>query len=199
MLKAGITGGIGSGKSYICKIFSSLQIPVYDADSQAAKLLGSNDIIKSELIKLFGHGLYKDHKFDRKKLSDIIFSDAGILKKVNSIIHPAVALDFEAWVNKHSDSPYVIKEAAILFESGANKGLDYTINVNCPEKIRIERVMKRDNIPAEKVISIIKNQYTDETRNNLADFTITNDENSEVLKEVLKLHDFFLTHRTIKA
>jgi dephospho-CoA kinase len=191
MLKIGITGGIGSGKTTVCKVFETLGVPVFYADDEARKILQSNNVV--DLIKsFFGSSIVDENgKIDRLKLALEVFNDENKLKRLNSIIHPEVAKVFNAWVENHKESKYVIKEAAILFESGANKGLDKTVNVEAPLELRLERVMRRDNASEEKVLQRMKNQLSDEERKKLADYIIINDEKSAVLPQVIKLHEEF--------
>jgi dephospho-CoA kinase len=189
----GITGGIGSGKSYVCKIFAQLFIPVYDADSKAKELINSDAELINGLKKLFGNDLYDNqNRLDKKKLASLIFSDDDKLKKANALIHPVVANDFDKWAKQNTYVPYVIEESAILFEAGVDKKCKYTISVSCPEEIRINRVLKRDETTKEKIQAIIKNQLSDEERNRRASFVLMNDESIPLLEEILKLHKYFM-------
>ncbi len=186
----GITGGIGSGKSVACSIFKTLGVPVYDADQEAKKLYDKYpellDKIKSEVSdEVFD----KNGKLDKKKMAEIVFSDAGKLKVLNSIVHPAVRKDFLKWCSSQANQAYVIKEAAILFESGAYIDCDQIISVVSPVDLRIQRVRERDRKSRADVEKIIENQFNDEERAKKSDFIITNDEQEMLIPQVLAIHD----------
>ncbi len=191
MKKIGITGGIGSGKSIICRVFSVLDVPVYDADTRAKWLTSNDPGIIQGMKKIFGDSVYKEGILDRKMVAAKVFPEPALLQKINALIHPAVARDFDAWVqSKHV--PYVLKEAALIFESGSNKGLDAVINVSAPAELRIQRVLDRDSHRTRKdVEDIIKRQMSDEDRAKAADFEIVNDSSRLVIPQVLKLHAIF--------
>lgn len=186
MIKLGITGGIGSGKSTVSQIFATLGIPVYIADIESKRLTDTSPVIKEKLITLFGPSLYPDNKLDKKKLASLIFNNKEYLEKVNAIIHPEVAKDFQNWVIKHKNHKIIVKEAAILFESGFNTFVDKTIMVYTPLEMRIERTMKRDNADRENVMNRIKNQMPDEEKAKLSDFVIVNDNSQSLIEQVLK-------------
>ena len=190
-LLVGLTGGIGSGKSTICKIFSALGISVYDADSRA-KWLTNHDInIRKAVIESFGEDSFSSQGLNRAYIAKIVFNDSAKLGVLNGIIHPEVEKDFQGWVEKQS-SIYVIKEAALMFESGSYKKLDAVINVQAPIQLRIERVRSRDTFRNRKeVVSIIDKQLTDEERNKRADHLIINDDQHMVVPQVLSLHESF--------
>lgn len=187
MIKLGITGGIGSGKSTVSQIFATLGIPVYIADIESKRLTDTSPIIKYKLTKLFGEDLYPNNRLDKKKLASLIFNNEEYLDKVNKIIHPEVAKDYQDWVTKHKKSNIVAKEAAILFESGFNKFVDKTIMVYTPLEMRIERTMKRDNVNRENVLNRIKNQMPDEEKAKLSDFIIVNDNSRSLIEQVLTI------------
>ncbi len=187
MLKVGLTGGIGSGKTFVCSIFEKLSIPVYYADTQA-KYLINNDI---ELIysfkELFGNDIYQPNGIiHRKKLAEIIFNDNFALKKVNELVHPKVRKDFNRWVDNQK-SPYVIQEAAILFENNQTHFFDKIITVTAEIETRIERIIQRDMVKREQVLERINNQITDEEKIKQSDFIIFNN-NNLLLKQVLDIH-----------
>jgi dephospho-CoA kinase len=189
----GLTGGIGSGKSTIANYFQSLGIPVYIADDQAKKVSASAEIIKS-IKNVFGSEVFLNNKLDRKKLANIVFQNPDKLKALNRIIHPAVKKDFDHWLSVHKNFPIVIKEAAILFESGSYKYCDAIITVAAPLETRIERVILRDKTSRSDIISRINNQWTDEQRIEKSDFVIQNlsiDIAKEQVNEILK----FLTNQ----
>ncbi len=191
MLKIGLTGGIGSGKSLVASIFQVLGIPVFDADLQA-KLLMENDSTLINLIKLnFGEQSYQSNKLNRSYLSAIVFSNPVKLDILNSIVHPAVISAAENWMAEQT-SPYVMKEAAIMFESGTAAHLDYIIGVQSPLPQRINRIMKRDKITREEVMLRIDKQLNDAIKMKLCDFVVINDEQQLLIPQILKLHNHFL-------
>jgi dephospho-CoA kinase len=192
MFKVGVTGGMGSGKTLVCRIFEILSIPVYYADYHAKRLMESDSGIREELCRLFGSAIVSKDKINREKLAQIIFNDNRALKSMNGIIHPAVRKDFEAWVNKITGCDYVIEEAAILFESGAYKLLDFNITVSAPEEMRIKRVILRDDTTRESVLNRLRNQMNEEERNRVADAVICNDESELLIPQVIGLHNRIL-------
>jgi dephospho-CoA kinase len=187
MLRIGLTGGIGSGKSTVAKIFEVLGIPVYYADDAAKNIMNEDEELKQEIIKHFGTPSYINNKLDRKYISEKVFNNKEDLSLLNSLVHPATIRDAENWM-KHQTTVYSIKEAALIFESGAEKLLDYTIGVSSPENLRIERTMKRDNISEEEVKDRIKNQMSEEKKMSLCNFVVTNDEQQPLLPQVIALH-----------
>lgn len=197
-LRIGITGGMGSGKSLICKIFTSLQVPVYDADSMARKLMTSDFVLIDQIKKEFGESSYQpDGSLNREYLSKKVFNDPIKLEKLNQLVHPRVGIDSENWIERNISCPYVVKEAALLFESGANKLLDKIIVVIAPERLRIKRVLNRDKSRTEEdVVKIIRNQMNEEEKMKRADFIIRNDETELVVPQVLKLHERFIAFAT---
>lgn len=194
MKKIGITGGIGAGKSLIAKIFELYNIPCYPADARAKWLQTQDSKLKKQIIKYFSEEAYlSSGELNREFLSTAVFGDDEKLKLLNSLVHPAVAKDFEKWCDIHADKPYILKEAALLFETGSYKQLDATINVHADESIRIQRTLSRDPQRTEaSVKSIIKKQFSDEKRNSLADFIIFNDETQSVILQVVALHEKLL-------
>lgn len=194
MIKIGITGGIGSGKSTVCKVFKVLGIPVFEADQVAKQLMNSNAKVRSQLIHLFGTSAYQpDKTIDRKFLSGIVFNNPILLEKLNSIVHPAVFYAFAEWC-QNQQSPYVLHEAAILFESGFYKLMDKTIVVATDEVERIQRVMKRDGSSEDIVRQRIANQWTDEQRIKLADFVISNNDNELIIPQIVKIDKRIRVH-----
>ncbi len=187
--QVGITGGIGSGKTTVSNIFSSLGIPVYDADSHAKTVMTTDEILIGQIKKEFGNMAYNSlGKPDRKFLADQVFGFPERLEKLNSLVHPRVAENYNQWVHQHTSSVYVLKEAALLFESGSARQLDKIIVVTAPESLRIKRVMNRDNRSELEVTNIIKRQWPENKILEMADYVITNDEVTPVLPQVLKLH-----------
>jgi dephospho-CoA kinase len=195
-LQIGITGGIGSGKSLICKIFSCLGIPIYDADSRAKSIMTTDGILVKQIKKEFGSLAFnKDGNLNREYLSATVFNDAVKLKKLNDLVHPRVGVDSEKWVEENKTHPYLLREAALLFESGSFKKLDKVIVVTAPDVLRVRRVLQRDKQRTEQeVIAIIRNQMTEEEKVKRADFVIHNDETELVVPQVLKLHEQFIQH-----
>ncbi|MDR0755041.1 MAG: dephospho-CoA kinase [Prevotellaceae bacterium] len=188
MLKIGLTGGIGSGKTVVSQIFKNIGIPVFCADSEAKKAYYDSEVRK-QIINIFGEKIYiNDTHIDKQRLASEIFNDKQLLEKVNSIIHPAVHKQFENWFVKQK-STYIIHEAAILFESGFDKVMDKIIVVNAPQDLRIMRVMYRDKQSYQQVIKRMENQMKDEERNACADFIINNYMNIPLLPQILKIHE----------
>lgn len=189
MLKIGITGGIGSGKSIVSRIFKSLNIPVYDSDSSAKLLMECDPVIRHQLTGLFGEDLYRDFDLDRVKLAAIIFSDPEKLKQVNQIVHPHVKDNFQDWCDRQKGVPYILQEAAIIFESGAYKYLDKIISVSAPLELRIKRVMERNRTGKEEIMKIINRQMDEEERIERSDYVIVNDESTLIIPQVLAIHN----------
>lgn len=192
MLKVGITGGIGSGKTTVCKIFELLGIPVFYADQAAKELMQHDDALKLKLVEKFGPDTYlPDRTINRTYLANIVFNDEEQLAALNAIVHPAVFSAFDKWLSKQS-AKYVVKEAALLFESGSHQLCDVNVLVQSPEEIRIERVMKRDQITKEQVLGRIAQQMSDEEKSKLADYVLMNDEKKLLIPQILSLHQKLL-------
>ena len=187
MLKVGITGGIGSGKTIVSELFAMMGIPVFNADYEAQKLINSNTTVRSKLITVFGPDIYLPNRtIDRKKFAFIIFNNESLLKQANEIIHPAVHEAFYEW-SEMQDAPFVLYEAAILFETGRYRSMDYNILVVAEEKIRIRRVTKRDQSNEEQVRQRIANQWDDEKKIELTNFIIYNNEQELIIPQVLEI------------
>lgn len=198
MLKIGLTGGIGSGKTTISQIFNILGVPVFDADTAAKEAMEHNPVLKEKLINTFGAAVFVEHKLNRKYLADIVFNDAHQLDILNALVHPitiAAAADWFATQN----SPYVIKEAALIFEAGAGHGLDYVIGVFAPTALRIKRVMDRDHLSREEVLSRMNRQIDDQIKMKLCDFVIQNNNQALLTKQVLELHEKFFNLSNINS
>ncbi|WP_159470875.1 dephospho-CoA kinase [Dyadobacter sp. 3J3] len=193
-MKVGVTGGIGSGKSIVCRLFACLDIPMYDADSRAKWLTNHDPAIREAVIQLLGSESYTlDGEYNRPYVSSQVFKDPDLLKKLNAIIHPAVGKDTDGWLEKNSYFPYVIKEAAIMNKAGDNNNLDFVIVVTASVELRLSRIRNRDKNRSEAEIkSIIERQISDEERDEIADFKIDNGENVALIPQVLKLHKLFL-------
>lgn len=190
-LKIGITGGIGSGKTFICRLFQMLGVPVYNADEEAKKLMNTDSRIREKLVAQFGQAVYKDGQLDRAFLARVVFSDAQKLQILNSIVHPIVIQEAKDWAARQK-TRYSLKEAALLFESGSYKELDYTILVTAPLDLRVQRVMHRDGMTEQQVRERISKQLSDEEKLQLADFVIVNDGITPLLPQVWTLHQKFL-------
>jgi len=193
-VQIGITGGIGAGKSVVCKIFKVLKVPVYDADSRAKAVMTTDGILVEAIKKEFGTLSFKANgDLNREYLSKEVFTDEEKLKKLNSLVHPRVALDYEAWLAKQSGAPYVLKEAALLFESGSSRVLNKVLVVSAPTELRMKRVLVRDPQRNEKQVkSIMENQLSEEIKRKQADFIIENDEKHSLIEQCLALHQQFM-------
>ena len=184
----GLTGGIGSGKTLVSNLFAELGVPVYISDVEAKKLMHSNKEVKTAVTALFGEEAYYKGQLNRKFIAEKVFSDKSLLEKLNAIVHPAVAKHFEAW-KKMQTSDFVIKEAAILFETGGNKNCDKVILVTAPKAIRIKRVIKRDNVSEESVKQRMNNQWSDNRKEKLSDYIINNKNIDDTKVNVLKIYE----------
>ncbi|MFQ5446082.1 MAG: dephospho-CoA kinase [Saprospiraceae bacterium] len=192
-LKIGITGGIGSGKTTICKIFETLSIPVYYADERAKFLMANDVALKAKIKSLLGEAAYVDGKtLNRDFIAGIVFSDARKLEALNTLVHPAVGEDYAQWHAAQSQVPYTLKEAALLFESNGAKMLDKTIVVHAPVQLRIERVMARDGVSETAVRNRMDKQMDDGQKRKLADFVILNDGEHPLIPQVVRLHEQLL-------
>jgi dephospho-CoA kinase len=192
ILRVGLTGGMGSGKSTVAKVFETLGIPVYYADEAAKRLMNENTELKSQIIEHFGMAAYKDGLLDRPYLAAAVFGNREKLELLNSIVHPATIKDGEQWMQQQN-TPYAIKEAALIFETAVQKHLDYVIGVYAPIALRIYRSMKRDNLGKEAVTTRIDKQIDESIKMKLCDFVITNDEQQAVLPQVMQLHEKLLS------
>ncbi len=188
MLKVGVTGGIGSGKSTVCQLFKCLEIPVFNADETGRNLLAENAEVIEKVQHIFGATVIVNGKPDRKKIAAIVFNSPEKLAELNAIIHPAVRKYYAAWTAEQQ-SNIVIYEAAILFETGIYKQLDHTILVVAPEALRIKRVMQRDGIDEATVKARISNQWSDEEKKKLADFVLLNDDSTPLLPQIMEIHN----------
>ena len=187
----GLTGGIGSGKSTVASYFRKLGIPVYDSDHEAKLLMNEDEEIRQEILALFGERAYERKVLNRGYISSKVFADPELLEQLNEIVHPRVRRHFKEWV-AIQDAPYVLQEAAILFENGAHKELDAMILVWAPKESRIQRVMKRDEVGREAVLSRMQNQWSDTETTALADYIIENIDRSETALQVARIHSELL-------
>jgi dephospho-CoA kinase len=187
MLKVGITGGIGSGKSVVCQVFTTLGIPVFDADKEAKMLMEHDAEIVKSIKQLMGEDAYENGKLNRSFIATTVFSNQSILQALNKIVHPAVGDYFLKWVSRQT-TPYVIKEAALFFETGNHSELDFIIGVYAPKQLRMERAMKRDNLSADAVLARMNNQMDEDEKMKRCDTIIVNDNNTSILTQVLATH-----------
>lgn len=192
-MKLGITGGIGSGKTSVCRVFSVLGIPIFSADPEAQAIMNNDDSIISGINRIAGKDLYPGGILNRGELASLIFNNPDILSSVNSLVHPAVFRQFQEWAEVQT-TPYVIMEAAILFESGASKFVDRVATVIAPVEERISRVIKRNKLSRKQVMERIRNQMDDEERIKISDYVINNSENEMIIPVILGIHEDILTH-----
>jgi dephospho-CoA kinase len=192
-MKLGITGGIGSGKTSVCRVFGVLGIPVFSADPEAQIIMNTDRSVMDGINEIAGMNLYQDDKLNKADLASLIFHDPELLKRVNSLVHPVVFEHFREWAGIQT-TPYVIMEAAILFESGASNLVDRVATVVAPVEERISRVILRNKLTREQVVDRIKNQIDDEERIRLSDYVINNSENEMIIPVILGIHEDILTH-----
>ncbi|HEU0228582.1 MAG TPA: dephospho-CoA kinase [Arachidicoccus soli] len=198
MLKIGLTGGIGSGKSTVAKIFNTLGIPTFDADAAAKNIMENDAKVKAQLINAFGKEIFAQNLLNKKYLAEIVFKDAAKLKLLNNITHPATIEAAKNWIDEQS-TPYVIKEAALLFEAKSAGDLDFIIGVQSPLQLRIQRAMRRSNISEEAVMQRIEKQMDNDEKMELCDFVILNDEQQALLPQVLTLNGKFIDNAIKKS
>jgi dephospho-CoA kinase len=187
MLRIGLTGGIGSGKTTVAKIFELLGIPVYYADDAAKRIMHEDEELKAAVKKHFGEEAYVNNDLNRSFLATKVFTDVYQLEILNSLVHPATIKDAANWMNRQQ-TPYVVKEAAIFFESGSAENIDYMIGVHAPLAVRVQRAMTRDNISREEVMKRINRQIDEDIKMKLCDFVLKNDEQELLIPQVLDLH-----------
>jgi dephospho-CoA kinase len=195
MLKIGITGGIGAGKSTVAGIFKVLGVPVFDADATAKNILNTDSVLREQIAATFGSETYKNGLLDKKYLATLVFNKPDQLAKLNALVHPATIEAANIWA-KHCEeqgSPYILKEAALLFEAGTNVGLDFIIGVTAPVEMRIARVMERDHVTREEVLKRMQHQLDDTEKMKRCNFVIDNNEVSLVIPQVLALHARFIS------
>jgi dephospho-CoA kinase len=188
MKRIGLTGNIGSGKTTIASCFEILGVAIFNADKEAKLLMNEDIYLKQSLITEFGKDVYLDNELNRKYLSNLAFNDDLVLKRLNALVHPVVQDAFEIWSVQQSGA-YVIKEAAILFESNTYHSLDAIICISCPEKIRLKRILKRDDLSEKEVRQRMSNQWAEEKKISLSDYTITNDNSCLVMPQILHIHN----------
>ena len=188
VLRIGLTGGIGSGKSTVAQIFEVLGIPVYYADIAAKRLMNEDAALRSAITDLFGKEAYSNDILDRKYISSIVFSDPSKLASLNSLVHPVTKKDSEAWMQRQT-GPYAIHEAALIFEAKVSDLLDHVIGISSPIELRIKRAMERDKVSREEVVKRMKQQLDEEIKMSNSDFVIINDEQQLLIPQVLGLHE----------
>lgn len=191
MLKIGLTGGIGSGKTVVAQIFQVLGIPVFNADAEAKLIMEKDQTLVETISRTFGAQSYISGKLNRAYIAEIVFKDQFKLEQLNALVHPATIAAAEAWMGQQ-DAPYIVKEAALMFESGSGTNLNYIIGVHAPQAVRMKRVIERDNLNREDVLARMNRQISEVIKMKLCDFVITNDEQQLLLPQVLKLHQQFL-------
>ncbi|MBN8673993.1 MAG: dephospho-CoA kinase [Chitinophagales bacterium] len=191
MIRVGLTGGIGSGKSTVARVFEVLGIPVYYADEATRQLMNTDEALKKEIIKHFGEESYSNGRLNRPYIASIVFNDKEKLDLLNALTHPATIRHANDWMQQQT-TPYVIKEAALIFESGSAENLDYVIGVSAPKPLRIQRVMERDQISAEEVQKRIDRQLSEDMKMKLCDFVLVNNEQELLTPQVLALHEQLL-------
>lgn len=195
-LKIGITGGIGSGKSTVAKVFEVLGIPVYYADEAARRVMNEDEAVRKQIIQHFGPAAYKNNQLDRAYIGGQVFNDKQKLELMNSLVHPATIRDSENWMQRQT-TPYAIKEAAIIFESGTQDQYDYIIGVTAPVSLRLLRAMKRDGSTREQVLARMEKQIQDTIKMRLCDFVIYNDEQQAIIPQVIKMHERLLEMKPV--
>src|SRR5688500_5367972 len=198
MLKIGLTGGIGSGKSTVARIFERLGIPVYYADDRAKELMNTDPYLRTKITELFGEEAYSGSQLNRSHIASIVFNNKEKLQLLNSFVHPVTIADSENWMQAQA-TPYAVKEAALIFESKVNVYLDYVIGVSAPLLLRIQRLTERDPVTPEAVEKRMSNQMNEEDKMALCDFVIVNDETEPVIPQVIKLHEKFLAMSSEKT
>ena len=191
MLKIGLTGGIGTGKTTVARLFELLNVPVYYADEASKRLYHTDEVLKEAMIKHFGADVYSNGQLDKGRLAQLVFNAPERLELLNSLVHPPTLRDAEQWMARQT-APYIIKEAALLFETGSAGQLDYVIGVTAPVHLRIKRVMDRDQVSREQVQNRMDRQMDENIKMRLCDFIIHNDEQQLVIPQVLQLHAEFL-------
>lgn len=193
MLKIGLTGGIGAGKTTVARLFEILHIHVYYADQKAKYLMEKDPALRNSLISLFGPKVFQGNILNRKYISDLVFNNKDSLRKLNSLVHPVVRNDFVEWCRIRENEIYVVQEAALLFESGFYKDFDKNILVSSPVNLRIQRLIRRDHSTEDEIRLRIENQMTDEQKRTLADLEIRNTENELLIPQVLEIHNKFVS------
>ena len=189
MIKVGLTGGIGSGKTFIAEVFQNLGVPIFNSDIVAREITDNNSDVKKSLVSHFGKEAYHNDKLNRQFIAGMVFENPELLELMNKIVHPQVEKEFLSWCANYEDKRYIIKEAAIIFETGIYKKLDLNILVKAPEEIRIKRILKRDNTDIQNIRKRMKNQWDDLQKEKLADFILINDGHTLILPQIIEIHN----------
>jgi dephospho-CoA kinase len=189
MLKIGVTGGMGTGKSTVCRVFETLGVPVFYADAEAKRLLNESAEVQAKLKRIFGEEIFSGGMPDRKKIAAIVFHDRKKLDELNALLHPATIARSNEWFLQQENVPYAIKEAALIYEAGAEKQLDKVIVVTAPEELCIGRIVLRDYVTPDEVRARIRNQLPQDVKAARADFIVENDELHPVIPQVMKIHE----------
>ena len=195
MYQVGITGGIGSGKTLVCSVLEKLGVPVYYADREAKRLMNSHPVLKKGIEELLGKEAYSEGELDRRYVGSKVFGNRELMEQLNSLVHPAVREDYRSWVAGWSEVPYVVEEAAILFESGASRNLDRTVLVYASSELRIRRVIQRDGVTREEVERRMLHQMDEEEKRMLADEVIVNDDREMLLPQIISLHQKIINRK----
>lgn len=198
MIKVGVTGGVGSGKTTVCHVFRQLGVPVFQADIVAKELYDMSESVRSKMIGLLGESIYNGENLDRRKLARLIFSNRELLHQVNRIVHPEVASYFIEWCQNHIFESYVIQESAILFESNAGKVMDIIITVTAPVDVRLKRIMKRPGMSEQLALKIMENQMPDEMKIKQSRYVIENDDQHLIIPQVMEIHKALAKARNFK-
>lgn len=196
-LLIGVTGGIGSGKSMVCRLFECLDVPIYYADSRAKWLTNNDPEIREKVVALLGNEAYDSAgQYNTRFVASSVFQNEPLLKELNAIIHPVVLRDTKVWVAQQAGAPYVVKEAAIMAKAGQSNAVDYVVVVEAPVELRIQRILQRDKRTEQEIRAIIERQVSDESRREIADYVVNNDDGSELIPQVLHLHEIFLKRKS---
>ncbi len=195
MLKAGITGGIGSGKSVVCQVFTALGIPVFNADDAAKYLMENDPVLVKKIKALFGDTVYIEGRLDRTQVSAVVYQHPQLLQQLNALVHPATIAYSRQWLDAQTSVPYIIKEAAIFFESGSSADMDVMIGVYAPKELRLKRTVARNGFSEEKVLDIMAQQMDEDEKMKRCNYVIVNDDKIAVLPQVLQLHEILQKSR----
>jgi len=198
MLKVGITGGIGSGKSVVCRVFSTLGIPVFNADEAARFVMEHEPGVVAAIKALLGNDVYEQGELQRPRVSSLVFGKPEVLQRLNDIVHPATITFGRQWMERQR-APYIIKEAAIFFESGSYHDMDVMIGVHAPQELRLARAMQRSGQTREQIATIVASQMNEEEKMKRCDYVIANDDVLAVLPQVMKLHETLLAKANTAA
>lgn len=195
ILKVGLTGGIGSGKSTVARIFKVLGVPIFDADVVAKNIMASDKVLQEAVMQTFGQEVFENGVLNRKLLAGIVFNDAFKLEQLNALVHPAAIKAADEWMRQQHTS-YAIKEAALLFEAGSAGDLDYVVGVYAPKALRVQRVMQRDDASREEVLARMSRQIDEEIKMRLCDFVVVNNDQEMLIPQVMKIHGLLTAKAT---